>query len=448
MSQGEKICVHCGQSCDGQPRVKDAHGNYAHTACAEQQKKAQASGGKRGSSKPKVEAGSMAAILADIDEADMIGGEHSCQSCGYPIKDDVLVCLHCGFNRETGRQFSTKVGRDPNHPTASGKALNVGAGVGSFALKPFLPIVGAIVGGVIGAFIWGIVAYYTGYEVGYLAILVGALCGLGATACGEPETTGGGMLGGIMAAAVAIASIGAGKYFALDMMYRKYMRNMEADEHLASFYEVDESTARSMFAREKGGELLNGGFEVSWENPDVFLEAAWWPDDYPEDFQKLITDKWDSMTAGEQYAWKTHVAEEFAKEIEDEFSADDIDNEWAIDELAQTTAQTLRDNGQAIEWPDKSLPLDMLMWPDEYPDALALEIDSEWGALGESGQLDYLRQAEQEMAEMRDTAVEFAEESAEEFKKTAVIESFKSPIQALFLLLAIGTAYGIPANND
>ena len=194
----------------------------------------------------------MDAILADIDETNMIGGEHSCPSCGYPMPLEAMICLHCGYNRDSGRQFNTKVGRDPNKPTVGGKALSAGAGAGSFALRPFLPIVGALIGGAIGAFIWGMVAYFTGYEVGYLAILVGALCGGGATLGGEPETTGGGMIGGIMAAVIAIGAIGAGKYFALEMMFRKDMRDMNAMEMIDSAYEVNESTAREMFAYEKG----------------------------------------------------------------------------------------------------------------------------------------------------------------------------------------------------
>ena len=38
MSQPEKVCVICGESCAGQARIKDAKGNYAHRACAEAKK--------------------------------------------------------------------------------------------------------------------------------------------------------------------------------------------------------------------------------------------------------------------------------------------------------------------------------------------------------------------------------------------------------------------------
>ena len=180
----------------------------------------------------------------------------------------------------------------------------------------------------------------------------------------------------------------------------------------------------------------------------MYLEAAWWPDDYPDDFQQIVNDKWESMTGGEQYAWRTHVAEEFAEEIDDEFSADDVDEFWAVEELAKTTAETMIANGQTIDWPDKALPLAGALWPDGYPDDLAEAIDEEWSALGEAGQLDYIRDAQAKMDELKDTAVEFANSFAGEMKKQAVIDSFKNPIQAVFLLFAIATAYGIPANND
>ena len=453
MGQSEKLCVICGKSCDGQARIKNAQGQYAHRECVEKKKKgveSQKSGGT-----PAKEAGSMSAILADMDESDMIGGSNSCQGCGYPMNDDAMICLHCGFNRETGRQFNTKVARDPNKPTMGGKAMGAGAAAGGLALRPFLPIIGAAVGGTIGAVIWGLIAYLTGYEIGYAAIGVGALCGVGACFGGEPETTGGGAIAGVLAAIVAVASIGGGKYLALEMMYRKHMSEYEENEEYAQYYEVSMEDAKSGFAYRTGRELINDGFEVEWGDPMAFVNAAFWPDDYPEDFQQLVMDKWESLTGGQQEAWKTHVAEEYNGDVDDEYydeeyayTADDIDDDWAIQEMAIMAAEETVTDGDSIDWPDKGLPLSMLEWPSEFPEDLSVSIEEKWAALGESGQLDYQRDMEREMEEVKVEARKFADSFVKEMKKTAVIDSFKHPIQALFLLLAIGTAYGIPANND
>lgn len=450
MSQGEKICVHCGQSCAGQARVKDAKGNYAHTACAEQVKGKGTQGTPRAPAKPE-QAGSMAAILADIDDADMIGGEHSCQGCGYPMDDSSMICLHCGFNRESGRQFNTKVGRDPNKPTAGGKALSMGASAGGLALAPFLPIIGACVGGAIGAVIWGLVAYGTGFEVGYLAILVGALCGIGACVAGEPETTGGGMIGGVMAAIVAVLSIGAGKYFALEMMYRKHMNGTTSSEVVDSFMPdtIDDEVLVSMFAYDIVTDMILDGEELNWLDPLMVLEVAYFPDDYPEDFQQLVYERWDGYSSIEQRAWKKHVAEKHSDLDGIPYSINDVSEEWALDEMAMTAAETIIKGGETIEWPDPTLPISSMIWPDDYPVELRQKVDAAWDELGPDGQSEFRVDAIAEIEQSRIEAQEFFEEFLGEYKKTAVIDSFfSSPIQALFLLLAIGTAYGIPANND
>ena len=454
MGQSDKVCVICGKSCEGQARIKNAQGQYAHQACVEQKKKGVAPQ----ASKPRVpaeDAGSMAAILSDLGEEDMIGGSQSCQACGYPMDADAMICLHCGFNRETGRQFNTKVARDPNKPTVGGKAVGVGAAAGGMALRPFLPIIGASVGGAIGAVIWGLIAYGTGYEIGYAAIGVGALCGIGACFGGEPETTGGGAIAGVLAAIVAVAAIAGGKYLALEMMYRKYMNEAVQNEEYAELFVVDMEMSKSRFAYDTGRELINDGFEIGWGDPMAFIDAAYWPDDYPQGFQDMVIEKWESLTGGEQQAWKTHVAEEYNEEFGEEFyeeeeayTADDIDDAWALTEMAETAATTMIEGGETIDWPDKALPLTMLSWPEDFPADLAAEIDLKWAALGDSGQLDYQRDLEHEMEVAKGEARKFADSFAGELKKTALIDSFKHPIQALFLFFAIATAYGIPANND
>lgn len=76
-------------------------------------------------------------------------------------------------------------------------------------------------------------------------------------------------------------------------------------------------------------------------------------------------------------------------------------------------------------------------------------MDGAWDELGTQGQSEYRVQAVADMEQTRQDAQKFFEEMVGEYKKTAVIDSFfSSPIQAVFLLLAIGTAYGIPANNE
>lgn len=305
MSQGEKICVHCGQSCAGQARVKDAKGNYAHTACADQ---LMSKGTPRAPAKPE-QAGSMAAILADIDEKDMIGGEHSCQGCGYPMDDSSMICLHCGFNRESGRQFNTKVGRDPNKPTAGGKALSMGASAGGMAIAPFLPIIGAVVAGTIGASIWAAISYFTQYEVGYVASIVGGMCGFGALLGTDGE---GNAWSGTIAVAAAIAAIFIGKMVTLNIYMNsdefKQMRDAivtELDTYEYTLEDVQAEEVQAAWAFDRVELMINENRVIDWPDEDFVdedLDWASYPIDYPKDVVREVESRWNDLSEDEQLA--------------------------------------------------------------------------------------------------------------------------------------------------
>ncbi len=320
MTQGEKICVHCGQSCAGQARVKDAKGNYAHTACAEQVKGKGTQGPPRAPAKPE-QAGSMAAILADIDEADLIGGEHSCQGCGYPMDDNAMICLHCGFNRNSGRQFNTKVGRDPKKPTAGGKAVSAGASAGGAAIGPFLPLIGAVVAGVIGAGLWAAVAHFTGYEVRFVATIVGVMCGIGALI----GTDGEGNIGSAcIAVAAAFAAIFVGKMITFNIYINsdeyKSIKNEIASSIASVEYTLDEmlpEDVQSRWAYERVEIMINENRVIDWPGDEMDLDWAYYPDDYPRAVVREVEDRWNGLNEDEQLAAREEELEEMRGELKE-----------------------------------------------------------------------------------------------------------------------------------
>lgn len=73
-----------------------------------------------------------------------------------------------------------------------------------------LAIIGGIIGMAIGAAIWAGVAIVTKYEVGWIAIIVGALTGGGVVLLGRQR----GIVFQVIAIILAVVGIGAGKYVA------------------------------------------------------------------------------------------------------------------------------------------------------------------------------------------------------------------------------------------
>ena len=90
-------------------------------------------------------------------------------------------------------------------------------------MKP-VAIVGACIGGLIGALIWAGITYAFEYEIGYMALAVGALVGFGAVVCGgSGEAVAG------CCSVIAVVSILGGKVLAISM----FMGNSLSSEFYA-----------------------------------------------------------------------------------------------------------------------------------------------------------------------------------------------------------------------
>ncbi|HEX7859738.1 MAG TPA: hypothetical protein VF773_05390 [Verrucomicrobiae bacterium] len=99
---------------------------------------------------------------------------------------------------------------------------------------------GALLGGAVGAAAWAACVYFTGYEIKYVAIAVGALAGLGS------RTLGGGRDYhlGLFAATCALVAILAGQFVAAKI----YISNFGAEDIAAFEYEFKVDEAKEAIA--------------------------------------------------------------------------------------------------------------------------------------------------------------------------------------------------------
>lgn len=241
----------------------------------------------------------MAAILSDIDKADMIGGEHSCQGCGYPMEDDATVCLHCGFNRDTGRQFNTKVGRDPNKPTAGGKLLDVGSSAGGAVVGGLVaPIVCGVIAAVVGAGIWAGVAFATEIRFGILAWVLGGLVGF-AVNLGSRDT--GGFFYGLIGGVIAVGAVTLGNYWTATLLVNKYLEMMSPEN-------VPVDLVLQQLVDEIALEWVEEEREINWPKEWKSWELAEWPDDYPRDLREETENRWYNLSSAEQMERRESIA--------------------------------------------------------------------------------------------------------------------------------------------
>lgn len=301
----DKVCVLCGQSCAGQPRIKNERGEYAHRACAEKKRAAPTAAKPAALSMGDGDDDLMGALLDDLPASapaamatDGSGLRQACPGCGVSLSPGTVVCMSCGFNTRSGKAGKTKV---TTAGAGSGAGLaGLAAGAGSAAGSGMTTLIGSVIGasiaGALGAAVWAGISIVTNYEIGYVAIGVGAACGFGA-ALGARERAG--AVSGIIAVLIAVVSILGGKYFAVAHFANEYVATMGDGASL--FEQMNPDELRDFAASRYADEIIEarldaGGLDqaVATEYEQLY-EAGLFPEDYPDDLVAEARARWDAM---------------------------------------------------------------------------------------------------------------------------------------------------------
>ena len=441
MSQSEKVCVFCGQSCAGQARIKDAKGNYAHQSCAEQQQAKSAVSEDDGlyadAGHDDGLGGGMDDLWDDMEPAEQemgqqVGGAASaCAGCGTRMEPGAMVCMSCGYNAQSGKALKTKK-RDRNKKGGGSKAASIGVAAGGLALKPILPVLGAVIGGLIGAGVWAFIAYQFNVEIGWIAVGVGALCGLGASIGAGGE--GGAVTGG-MAALVAMGAISMGKYAAVTWSVDDYF----GEEFFSplTLEEIDDELTMTYIADEITRDYIAAGETIEWPDPEIFMMSAVWPEDYPQDIIDETWDIWDGMGFTDKSVKRRALAQDW------DMSMSDIEDDWVMEDIADGICRARIANDEEIAWENQSLPLDVSMWPEDYPESIQAQASERWEAMSGDDRHTYRLGVMERVNEQRQLSSDFGQEIIKE----GFIDSFMHPFDLLFMLLAVFAAFGIASNE-
>ncbi len=446
MSTGEKICVICGESCAGQPRIKNDKGQYAHQACVkakQEQAEPEPVGIEDDDLYDDALGGGMDDLFDDIgvddngSAAGFSGSAMACPGCGQRMSDGAAVCMGCGYNIQSGKMISTK-NKKAKGSGKGGAALGGIAKAGGFAASPMIPFVGAVIGGAIGAAIWAAIAYFTGYESGWIAWGVGVLVGMGAS-ISPTESVGGGAITGAMAAIVAMAAITGGKYAASHFAVQDALGAFSQSEPF-TLRDIDDQWFNTNFADTYCNELIDAGETIEWDNPELFVKAAYWPDDYPRDIQIDVSTKWNGMTRAEQRKTRQRIIDKADYRL----SQKDVDDEWAMSVLAEDICEKKIHHGRDIDWPNPNLAMNAAEWPWDYPQSIQNEVNAKIEAMSEEDIIEYKTGMIDVANESRIDINDFTQEATQ----LTFIDSLKHPMNILFMFLAVITAYGIAANDE
>lgn len=311
MSGIEKQCVLCGQSCAGQPRIKNGQGQYAHQACvkAKQSKAAPAASAPAASSAGAAADDDLALGLDDglgdglgdgLNAAFLLGAvpdesndvseglRQGCPGCGNVLAGDAVVCTSCGFDTRSGKAMKTKIQKPEKEKRGSLTERSAAAAGASHLIGA---TIGAAVGSAIGAGIWAAVIVSVQFQASMIAIAVGALTGIGAAFGARGNVS---VITGAIAVVFAIGGVVGGKWFGgstlgdqvLDReiaLFQDEWRNMPDEER--AWYVQDDYARDILIARLERGN--DGGVA------DFNYQMALRSDNYPESFPPDVVEETD-----------------------------------------------------------------------------------------------------------------------------------------------------------
>ncbi len=171
--------------------------------------------------------------------------------------------------------------------------MNQGSGALA-GLGPIGWIIGGVLGGLVGAAIWAAISYATQYEIGYIAIGVGFLVGVGVRmAAGDnvSSTTG------AVSAAIAIVSVLAGKYLTIYLLMQNALAGLQFDLPPDA---INDDAMVAMYAEEIVEKREAAGETVTFPAIDETAEDVPVKDQYPEDIYKLAVKEWEAVPEAEK----------------------------------------------------------------------------------------------------------------------------------------------------
>jgi hypothetical protein len=164
-----------------------------------------------------------------------------------------------------------------------------------------LGVLGACIGGVVGAGIWALVAYQIHYEIGWLAIGVGALVG-GGMAKGAQGYTG--ALTGLIAAVIAVGAVLGGRYMAISAIVDD-IGNQAAKQVV----KISEDDAQVELARTVAREQEEKGKKLKWPE-GMSEEDAESQGDFPKEVWAEMDKRWEAMSPDQRADYLDQIRNE------------------------------------------------------------------------------------------------------------------------------------------
>ncbi len=165
-------------------------------------------------------------------------------------------------------------------------------------------IIAGLMAAALGGSVWAIIGHVTGYEIGYVAIALGALVGFAvASAAGKRA----GLVTAFASSVFALAGVVVGQLGILWLDMDSALRAIRGTR-------ISDDLATSYIAEDIAQERTKAGIELNWpQNPDESDPASVFPPDVWTDAQT----EWTTMTASERENFRDSLMENAVAQASD-----------------------------------------------------------------------------------------------------------------------------------
>lgn len=332
---------------------------------------------------------------------DLSAFQKSCPNCKAQMTKDARVCLACGHD--------PLIAPAPKVGGVAGKVSKLAAGTGRFGIGCALSAAGAL----LAAGVWYGVAIKTGFEIGYIAWGVGLLAGLGMKIGYGQENMRGAL------AAVTMAAFG--------ILAAKGMIYKDMTSFLSNLINVTQTPVTEVLVREN----LRCGHE-----DDVLGLSPWANERKPCDD---AVDRYVDLSDDE-------LAEE-RQEIDQWYYTDRWANpEYAKTRLAYLYVDDMPAYGDDVDMDDEQWEWDQRLaeqdWQRRYKTAtgrVEAMPEDQWVQEAKAVEIRQAEELERDMAEFKEML---------SVGSSSFFSSMFGPIDAIFILLALGTAIKLGGGQD
>jgi hypothetical protein len=255
-------------------------------------------------------------------------------------------------------------------------------------------LLGAAVGAVIGSVLWVVVVFTTGYEVGWIAIAVGALAGFGTKVGGRGLNSA---LGGVIAGAFALGSIALAKVVMAAL-------------------------------------LANAGAQAGSHDRDTWVMAnlqqlAMYETDDPAAAIDLATQRFDELSAEDLRTFRGYPP------------AMGPDRAKAV--LADQLVDNAQQAGIELEWPDGH-STGTAWLRQHYPKSIWDDVEKRWPALPASTRQQYVDYADSEVRQHVSQFYNLPDNDDPADAAASVVGLY----DLLWIALALGAAWKLGSATD